>query len=211
MKTKLIILMFVLVSGGIFIISECGAAQMPYIGINSSIVGVHEIDLSGAEFRTNAGLGIGIVGGYDFGLFRIEGEFTHRRNNVDRVKIRSWGHGDRDGDGAIASTSFLVNGYFNFENETMFTPYAGFGLGVANIAFDNVRTEGTDLVDDNDSALAAQLAVGCSYAVNEFMAADLGFRYFFTDEIELTNEFGNDVSADSYNSLSLVAGLRVFF
>jgi len=211
MKIKLFILMFVLVFGGDVIVSTCGAAQMPYLGINTSVVGVPDIDLSGADFRTRAGLGIGIVGGYDFGPFRVEGELTHRKNNVDEVRIRSWGYGARDGDGDITSSSFLVNGYFDFENESQFTPYAGLGIGAARIAFNDVEAEGIDLVDDETTVAAAQMAVGFRFPVTEFVAIDISYRYFFTDEIELTNEFGNDVDADSYDSHNIVGGVRLSF
>ena len=211
MKGKLITLMFVLVLLGSLAVSTCVAAQGPYLGINSSVVAVNDIDLSGAEFRTDRGWGIGIVGGYDFGRYRLEGELTYRKNEVDDVEISSWGHRDMTGDGDITSTSFLVNGYFDFENKTMFTPYVGFGLGAASIAFNNVSASGIDLVDDDSSMLAAQLAFGCSYAINEFVALDIGYRYFFTDEIELTNKFGNDVSADSYESHNVLGGLRISF
>jgi len=211
MKINLIILTFALVLVGSFSISASVMAQGPYLGINSSVVAVNDIDLSGAEFQSDIGLGIGIVGGYDFGRYRLEGELTYRKNEVDHVEIHSWGQGNMTGDGDITSKSFLVNGYFDFENKTRFTPYMGFGLGLANIAFNNIKAKGIDLVDDDSSALAAQLAVGCSYSINKLLSVDLGFRYFFTDELEVTNKFGHDVSADSYKSHSFMGGLRVFF
>jgi len=210
MKAKLILLV-VLIWGGNYFVSVCNAAQGPYVGINGSVVSVDDINLSGAEFRSDAGFGIGIVGGYDFGLFRMEGELSYRKNNVDEIEIGYWGNGSMDGDGDITSTSLLVNGYFDMENNTRLTPYVGLGLGIANIAFNNVSALGIDLIDDDTTKTAAQLAVGFSYDVTDKVAIDFSYRYFFTDDIRVKNEFNHEVHGDSYDSHNAVVGLRAFF
>jgi OOP family OmpA-OmpF porin len=209
-KAKVIVFIFIL-WGGIFLKSTFGMEQGPYVGINSSAVFVSEIDLNGAEFRSDTGIGVGLIGGYDFGRYRMEGEITYRRNNIDEIDIASWRRGAMGGDGDITSTSFMFNGYFDFENETVITPYAGVGIGIAVISFNDVSAIGIDLVDDDTSELAAQLAVGFSYTVSDLVMIDLGYRYFFTDEMEFENEFGNDIGDESYDSHNIMVGLRVTF
>lgn len=210
MKAKLILIVILFLGGSCFV-SVCNAAQGPYVGINGSVVSVDDINLSGGEFRPETGFGIGVVGGFDFGLFRIEGELSYRKNNVDEVEIESWGNGSMNGDGDITATSVLVNGYFDFENNTRLTPYVGLGLGLANIAFNNVSALGIDLIDDDTTKAAAQLAVGFSYDITDKVAMDFSYRYFFTDDLRLKNEFNHDVHGDSYDSHNAVVGLRAFF
>ena len=210
MKVKLTLIV-VLIWGGSSFVSVCNAAQGPYLGVNGGVVSVNDIDLSGAEFRSDEGFDIGIVGGYDFGLFRMEGELSYRKNNVDEIEIDYWGNGSMNGDGDITSTSLLVNGYFDMENNTGFTPYVGLGLGIANIAFNNVSALGIDLIDDDTTKTAAQLALGFSYDVTDKVVIDFSYRYFFTDDIRVKNEFNNEVHGESYDSHNAVVGLRAFF
>ncbi|MBI5665024.1 MAG: porin family protein [Nitrospirae bacterium] len=210
MKGKVVVLILIIILGGNFYASTCDAFQGPYAGINGQAGFVSDIELDGLDFKFDTGFGGGIAGGYDFGPIRMEGELAYRKNSVNQINVASWRSGSTDGEGDVTVTSFMVNAYFDFDNESMFIPYAGIGLGVAYISFNNVRASGVDLLDDSSSELASQLALGVGYTVNDFLIMDLGYRYFITDEIEFV-ESGNNIGDERYDSHNIMIGLRSTF
>jgi len=71
-----------------------------------------------------------------------------------------------DGRGDIKTTAIFLNGYYDFTNESPFTPYVGAGLGYAktDVTF---KPSGVGIIDDNDSGLAYQVMAGLTYEFGE--------------------------------------------
>ena len=96
-----------------------------------------------AEFRPGPGFAGAVSGGYAFdGGLRIEGEFLNRpqgdaesplpgTTDVTRGKAREWSLPPTAGVSDFRARQFSVNAYYDFVNDSPWTPYAGAGLGWA--------------------------------------------------------------------------------
>ena len=107
----------------------------------------------------------GAAVGYDFGRARIEFEGAYRTNDssdaVTNGKIGS----------DLPVISGMINALYDFENESVITPYLGFGMGAAYLD-----------VTDSDTALAYQGIAGTKISMTENLSAVVDYRYFRTLE-----------------------------
>jgi opacity protein-like surface antigen len=145
------------------------------------------------------GFAIGIAGGYNFGMFRVEGEIGYQKNGIDTRSNCSGGtcvwRSISSGD--ITALSFLINGYFDFVNSSPFTPYISAGIGTANLDY---KIENWS---DYDVVFAYQVGVGVAYAINKHFAVDLKYRFFATEELKTTIE--------TFESHNVYLGVRYNF
>jgi opacity protein-like surface antigen len=151
----------------------------PYI--STQLGGVFETD---SDLSSNTGTGtiefkpgfaVGGAGGYNFGMFRIEGEIGYQRNETDKATVCIGGdcvYGSLLGN--MSALSFLANGYIDFINSSPVTPYISGGIGVAYINGE------IDTRSESDTVFAYQLGAGLAFAINQHMAIDLKYRYFAT-------------------------------
>ena len=120
------------------------------------IVGTEDFH-RGANIDYNTGFDIDVIGGYDFGWFRFEGEIAYKHASVDNVEFEpalladltavtgavppiTSENIDFDG-GNVSTLSGMLNGMFDFGNEEWERFRRG-GLGVARVK----------LLGDSDSA-----------------------------------------------------------
>ena len=95
----------------------------------------------------NTGIDVDARGGYDFGMFRVEGEVAWKRAGVDRVDnfdpallnaistttgVPVTGSA-LDVDGHVSALSGMLNGLVDFAGESGFGAYAGAGVGRAGV------------------------------------------------------------------------------
>lgn len=87
--------------------------------------------------------------------------------------------------------TLLLNAYWDFHNSTDFTPYIGAGLGLAFIQVkgssmsflsaedgsDHSALYDKDFGIRNNTNFAWQVGAGCSYALTDDIALDLGYRF----------------------------------
>lgn len=176
-------------------LSGVAAAQGPYMSVNMGMGFLEDSDLSGSKTGTleyDPGFAATLAGGYNFGMFRAEGEFGYQMNDVDTYSGGS-------GNGDVAAYSFLVNGYVDFVNKTAFTPYLTIGLGMAQV-------ECNDFLNDaDDTVFAYQVGAGVGYAITEKITVDLKYRYFGTDDPEF------DGVESEFASHNVYLGLRYNF
>ena len=112
------------------------------------------------------------------------------------------------------SRALMANGYYDFAPIQGVTPYLGAGLGVASVATAGSIAPGDPGFDYSarQSALAAQLRLGATYALSETM--DIGveythFRAFGIDDNLSASYF--DTLRDDYVSNSVSVLLRMRF
>lgn len=109
---------------------------------------------------------------------RLEVEFALRSNAE-----QSW-----DDNGLFASevkgtwnnSTLFANAFWDFHNDTPFTPYIGAGIGLAfnYTGYDITLHDGNSLsMDDRFTNLAWNAGAGFSYDVNEFLAFDASYRF----------------------------------
>ena len=137
---------------------------------------------------------------------RIEVEVGARKNDRDEISFDDY-DGDFDRDGDVTTVSLMGNAYYDFKNESRFTPFIGGGLGFANVEYDvdSFIGIGDPDVKEDDNVLAYQIILGCGYAAIEQLSIDLQYRFFSTEDPEID---GIDVEYQSHN---VMLGLRFSF
>ena len=156
----------------------------------------------------DTGLALDLAMGYRFGAVRMEGEIAHQKNDFDDVTVNGVGSLASAGvpfSGDTKVTSFLINGYYDFEKSSPFTPYLAAGLGFARVKT-GISLPSVDVsVSDSDTVFAYQIGAGCEYAITPMVSIDARYRYFTTSD----PSFG---STDSeFSSHNLMLGARFKF
>ena len=198
-----------------------------YAGIKvmDSIQSTGKVSTSGGATVFDCGeksqntIGGGIFLGYDF--FKQGG--TPIRAEVEYA-MRGTVDNEYNGKGYASNLTLksqynmhtlFANLYYDFHNETDFTPYIGGGVG---LAFINNKVElqwdnGSDSYNENVTTFAYNLGVGCSYDFTESLSADLAYRFVGTTYHETDKSLqGAKVSLGSSNYANEFSlGLRINF
>jgi len=176
-------------------------------------------DTGHGGYSDNVGGGAGAVG-YDFSTLgyapvRLELEWGLRsKTKYDEVVYR-WLGGKTTLQSKTSVTSVFANMFYDFHNQSDFTPYIGAGLGTARIRVENKwRARGTlseYQVSKSKSNwdFAWNVGAGVSYNLIDEIALDMGYRYAdfgaLTDLPDLENV---DVDGTGHE---LLLGLRLTF
>ncbi len=187
--------------------SAYGAAEMPfYVSGNLGWANLSDAEVSNSnpaisnmDIESHEGYALGAALGYDFGDTRIEGELAYQNNSLDKASNAS---GDVDLDDNIDSLAFLVNGYWDFTNNTPWTSFVSVGIGAALV---NVDDNTAYLGDDYDTVFAYQVGAGVGYAVNELLTVECKYRYLATSDPEF------DKVDTEYATHNIYAGMRFAF
>ncbi len=163
--------------------------------------------------------------GYQWDNIRTELEIGHRNNSLDTAVfslaggggvpaanrlISAAGNGEFAGDGDATVWSAMANFIYDFDSEARFRPYAGFGLGAANVDYSGINSASSIIVNDDDTAFAYQLLLGLSWQFTVRGAIELRYTLLGVSGVELTSTEGEMLDTDPLqNSLGLV--LRWYF
>ncbi len=119
---------------------------------------------------------------------------------------------------SVTTQTLLVNGFYDFDTGTKFTPFVGAGIGAA---FLNTSTKGTVIstgatenVSNSRTNFAWSVGAGVNYAIDTHWSADLAYRYLDLGSVD----FGNTVTSASKGQMTgdftaheVLAGLRYQF
>lgn len=153
-------------------------------------------------FESDVGFGIGVAGGYEFGNGpRAELELAYRRNGANTVA-------GSPVDGSASSFAVMANGAYDFDLG-QFVPYVGAGLGFAGV-FADIDSGGVKIVNDAGMGFAYQLLGGIGYKLKPNVTLTFDYRYFATTDVTMTDEVGNDFSAE-YSTHNFMLGARYKF
>lgn len=210
MKKIILVMMVVLFSIGFAGTAFAGvyfSGNLVYVMLDDAVLDVPtDPDLSGAEISLDDGYGLTLAVGSDFNGFRYEGELSYTQNDMERI---SKGVVSESLIGDINALSLLGNVYKDFETNTAFAPFVGFGIGVSQIEGEMVWWSGSPPLTpdggDDDTVFAYQIMLGCALKVNEKMKVDVSYRYFATSDPTF-NEVSTEIS-----SHNILAGVRVAF
>ena len=147
----------------------------------------------------NTGYDIDVVGGYDFGMFRLEGEIAHKRAGLDTLHDLVTPD-EFDVDGHVRVWSAMINGLADFDVGGAGL-YVGAGLGRGWVKFN-----GDDVGGDSDSAWAYQLVAGGYVPVSHNIDVGLKYRYFATQRLAFGIDPGESLRTH-FRSHSLLASL----
>jgi len=186
---------------GPYISGNIGLAQMvdSTVDIKDAPLGSSEIDFDNGYLFTGSF-------GYRFSAARLEGELGYQQNDYNHMK-GAFGPGDISGE--ASALSFMVNGYYDFFNNSNFSFFATAGIGLANVDFSDVTySPGTRPplnLDDSDTVLAWQVGAGVGYAFTEQFTMDFKYRYFDTDKSDF------DMAKTEFASHNFILGARFNF
>lgn len=172
---------------------------------SSSTVGgvAHNIDY-------DRGYNIGGSVGYQFGgPFRLEAEVVHRKNDVDSYTLGGTRLGGAAGE--MSSLALMVNGFYDFQTGTAFTPYVGLGVGYARISADGITATGAGVTNsDDDNKFAYQAIAGLAYQLTPEVSLTADYRYFATQDPKFRLSNGSTLESE-YKTHNVMVGLMLRF
>ncbi len=190
------------------------AAEINGLYVGGKLLYSYQTSWGGGLFSSSESqstLGGGVFLGYDFYAnsdtpIRTEIEYAFRGNMYK----------DESGTGYESDTYYnmqtlLVNFYYDFYNDSAFTPYVGAGIGAAFMSGGYDITVAGRNYDGNmdDTVFAWNVGGGVGYSINEQVTADLGYRYLSTTD---SNKQNNDYDIETSTSAHEVSlGLRFSF
>lgn len=180
-----------------------------YLGVAGGIGKPESMTVQfGNEIGFERGAAFSLFGGYDFGFWRLELEGNWRRNDIDSLDT----FGTRsESDGTVTATSLLLNGYLDYENSTLFTPWLGVGAGLADLSFTDLDESAGNLTEEGDLYLALQLLLGVSVDFRERFSAQIGYRLLWIPEVEFEEETFDSTSSENYLNHAVMVGLGYYF
>ena len=194
----------------------CAQEQQPYEPVYSGwfdagALFYQSTDLHGvpgapgaSKLEPDTGFRIGFGSGWALApYFSVDWEVSILASSVTKAS------GLDDFDGTITQVPFLINGTFQYQNQTRFTPFVGVGIGAAATAInlDKARQGTTDLEgSDYDFVFAWQLAGGVKYAVNPRLGLGVLYKYLWTADAKW--EVDNNAPSSSGDAKLEIDGLR---
>ena len=175
--------------GGCFVLATVlfapGSRAQFYIGGEAGWTGLFDqtdtiSDTTSAIARFYGGFNTGVRGGYEWGPWRFEEEYSYRRNAArdligSNSAVNAAG-GDRH------SNSIMANVLYDFTPGYSITPHVGFGVGAAEVV-DGLKLSGIGQVFNGSSwRFGYQGIAGIRYHLSGAFTLDLDYRFFATIE-----------------------------
>ena len=201
-------------AAGVYVSGNIGLAAPPALTATAA----DSREILNADISFSTGLALTGAVGYDFGGFRAEAELGYQQNNSDDT---DWSLRGAHNTATFATTSFancnltsstlFANGYYDFKNNSPFTPYLGAGLGVAKVELKDVSF-GRFLTNysADDTVFAYQFIAGTSYSITKNVAIDLSYRYVSSSEPSLDFGYGRGIDLE-FSSHNFMLGGRYTF
>ncbi len=168
---------------------------------------------SGLTLETEAGLVLLGAVGYAFPGFRVEAEFSARRNDVDsasfkdpQLRFASTGSNEASAVGRLRTFAGMLNGIYEFKLSPLLTPFVMGGVGMAQVHGELVRVGDEPApADDDKTAFAYQVGAGVEYPLSKDFALEVSYRFFGTQTVTF-----DDVDVNNTHHTGLV-GLTMMF
>jgi len=183
----------------------------------------------------DSGLFASAAYGWRLNQFRLEGELSYSKNDVDThtgvtVGGDPLGAADAavlitgadplgvtvadlvaDGQGEIQNIAFAFNGYYDlYLPDSPFSLYAGAGVGFADVAV-VYEPSATSIIDADETELFYQFMAGGAFAVSDKTQLYAGYRYRVTDDISAESTL-LPATLDIENTQNVIeAGIRWTF
>jgi len=168
------------------------SAEGPYLSANIGMAipndsDVVDSDMPGVPLEIESDNGLAIAGAFGYGFnknIRLEAEIQYVKHDLDKVNVLG---SNLDINGDFSSLAMLLNGYYDFANESAFTPFISAGLGFSKLDASDTSIPGMGSLSssDDDTVFAYQFSAGVSYAVTQKFAVDGKYRYFATSDPQL--------------------------
>ena len=159
--------------------------QGPYIGLSAGYLWVSDVDgdVSGTDVDVeyDDGFDIGVQLGYKQWIWRFEAEFEYGQSGYESIEALG-SSADVDGDFDILRWTGSI--YYDFDNQSKFTPYFGGGIGAAYIDFDDVSIGAITVEGSSETYFTAHGEAGLSITLNDQLAVVPAYRYLWLNSGE---------------------------
>ena len=131
------------------------------------------------------------IAGYDFGMFRVEGELGYKRASADELSIGgSVAFRERNAEGRSTALSAMLNGLVDMGGEEGVRGYAGLGVGYARVKMRATSDLGDLALRGTDSGLAWQAIAGLGFPVSDNIELGLKYRFFNVRKVKFSDDGG---------------------
>lgn len=178
-----------------------------------------------ADNGTVGGIGIG----YKFNnQFRVEGRIGYHDSSYDSQRF---GTGARDGEeyilkGKVENTTYTIEGFYDFSNNTSFTPYIKAGIGLSDNSF-SAKLGGAGVAafdafdgavdgyygnyaDGDSSEFSWNAGIGVNYQLTEVTSVYAEYQYAsFGDVSTGQDAFTDGFMIDDVATNEFAIGIRV--
>ena len=136
--------------------------------------------VTSVKARFNGGFNAGVRGGWEWGPWRFEEEYSYRQNGardlVGNNFIINRISGNRHTD------SIMTNVLYDFTLGYPITPHVGFGVGAVDV-FDGLKLQGIGQLFNNSTwQFGYQGIAGIRYNLSPIFTLDLDYRYLATTQ-----------------------------
>ena len=141
--------------------------------------------------------------------WRGELEVSRWENHADVIDFGKF-RGEFRLSGPVEILAASANLIYDFAPEAKLRPYAGVGVGFADIDYDVTLYEdgsSTQYVDDSDSGFAAQVLLGVGVGLTERLEASLNYRYWWAPWVTLEDPQQTRLKTE-HSAHLLMLGLR---
>ena len=129
------------------------------------------------------------IAGYDFGMFRLEGELGYKRASADDITITGpVATRERNAEGRSTALSAMLNGLLDFGGEDGVRGYAGLGVGYARVKVRALSDIGDLGVRGTDSGLAWQAIAGFGVPISDNVELGLKYRFFNVRKVKFSDD-----------------------
>ncbi|MBV9200570.1 MAG: OmpA family protein [Alphaproteobacteria bacterium] len=155
--------------------------------------------------RFNGGFNAGVRGGWEWGPWRFEEEYSYRQNGARDLLGNNFIINGISGN--RHTNSIMTNVLYDFTLGYPITPHIGFGVGAADV-FDGLKVPGIGQLFNNSSwQFGYQGIAGIRYNLNPNLTLDLDYRYFATTQPTLNIPNTNLRYRTGYHTNNFVASL----
>jgi opacity protein-like surface antigen len=191
-------------------------------GIYSSLNdldGILHRDAGSLSFSESAGFGVAV--GYRLSD-AIRGEVEFSRHQYDLKEFYDRGANTlSEAAGEVTFNTTMISGYYDYLNDSQFTPYIGAGVGATLLEVDRAANFASGGVSgsqlESRSSLSGEqwvpsimLSAGSTYDLNEQLSLDLAYRALFTGDVAGTHSTSTG-STDELFSHNTLFGLMYSF
>lgn len=202
------------------------AANDWYVSGNLGVSSLQEASLTDtftggsitADVDFDTGYGLSGAIGHAWGPFRLEGELSYRKNDLDQIDVKTLtiagvvftALGTATLGGDTSSFGFMANGYYDFDTGGNWVPFVMAGIGGAKINLDVTSVGGVAVTyDESDTVFAYQAGAGLGYKFSPTTTANLQYRFFGTSDP--TFDDGVDKIDSEYRSHNFWVGITQRF